>query len=79
LVLASSRRRRGRLDLPGAVTGTGGVALLVYGLWIALAAVPTAVVAIRVRREGLASPAAAAQGQPVTTSTKTVPLPPEGA
>jgi EmrB/QacA subfamily drug resistance transporter len=32
LVLAESARRRGRLDLPGAVTGTGAVALLVYGL-----------------------------------------------
>jgi len=30
--LAGSTRRRGRLDLAGAVTGTGGVALLVYGL-----------------------------------------------
>ena len=30
--LAESARRRGRFDLPGAVTGTGGVALLVYGL-----------------------------------------------
>jgi len=32
LVLPRSARRRGRLDLPGAVTGTAGVALLVYGL-----------------------------------------------
>ncbi len=31
-VLAESPRRRGRFDLPGAITGTGGVALLVYGL-----------------------------------------------
>ena len=31
-VLAESARRRGRFDLPGAVTGTSGVALLVYGL-----------------------------------------------
>jgi MFS family permease len=31
-VLAGSGRRRGRFDLPGAVAGTGGVALLVYGL-----------------------------------------------
>ena len=31
-VLAESPRRRGRFDLPGAITGTSGVALLVYGL-----------------------------------------------
>ncbi len=31
-VLGESARRRGRFDLPGAITGTGGVALLVYGL-----------------------------------------------
>jgi EmrB/QacA subfamily drug resistance transporter len=31
-LLAESPRRRGRFDLPGAITGTGGVALLVYGL-----------------------------------------------
>jgi MFS family permease len=31
-VLAESTRRSGRFDLPGAITGTGGVALLVYGL-----------------------------------------------
>ncbi len=31
-VLAPSSRQRGRFDLPGAITGTGGVALLVYGL-----------------------------------------------
>ena len=31
-VLPESERRPGRFDLPGAVTGTGGVALLVYGL-----------------------------------------------
>jgi len=31
-VLAESPRRPGRIDAPGAVTGTGGVALLVYGL-----------------------------------------------
>jgi EmrB/QacA subfamily drug resistance transporter len=31
-VLAASSRQRGRFDLPGAITGTGGVALLVYGL-----------------------------------------------
>jgi EmrB/QacA subfamily drug resistance transporter len=31
-VLAESTRRRGRFDLPGAVTGTAGMALLVYGL-----------------------------------------------
>jgi len=32
LVLPGSARRRGRLDLPGAITGTAGLALLVYGL-----------------------------------------------
>jgi EmrB/QacA subfamily drug resistance transporter len=32
LVLTESARRRGRFDLPGAIAGTGGVALLVYGL-----------------------------------------------
>jgi EmrB/QacA subfamily drug resistance transporter len=31
-VLAESARQRGRFDLPGAITGTGAVALLVYGL-----------------------------------------------
>ncbi|HEY5990043.1 MAG TPA: MFS transporter, partial [Streptosporangiaceae bacterium] len=31
-VLAESSRQRGRFDLPGAIAGTGGVALLVYGL-----------------------------------------------
>src|SRR5262249_20280924 len=31
-VLAETPRRRGRFDLPGALTGTGGVAALVYGL-----------------------------------------------
>src|SRR5260370_347337 len=31
-VLAETPRRRGRFDLPGAITGTGGVAALVYGL-----------------------------------------------
>ena len=31
-VLVESERRRGRFDLPGAVTGTAGVAALVYGL-----------------------------------------------
>jgi EmrB/QacA subfamily drug resistance transporter len=31
-VLAESQRRRGRFDLPGAITGTAGLALLVYGL-----------------------------------------------
>src|SRR5438067_8311509 len=31
-VLTESRRRPGRIDLAGAVTVTGGVALLVYGL-----------------------------------------------
>ena len=32
MVLAESPRRRGRFDLAGAITGTAGVALLVYGL-----------------------------------------------
>jgi EmrB/QacA subfamily drug resistance transporter len=32
LVLGESARRRGRFDLPGAIAGTAGVALLVYGL-----------------------------------------------
>jgi EmrB/QacA subfamily drug resistance transporter len=31
-VLPGAARRPGRLDLPGAITGTGGVAALVYGL-----------------------------------------------
>jgi len=31
-VMAESPRRPGRIDVAGAVTGTGGVALLVYGL-----------------------------------------------
>ena len=31
-VLSESTRRRGRFDLPGAITSTAGVALLVYGL-----------------------------------------------
>ncbi|MHB1596188.1 MAG: MFS transporter [Streptosporangiaceae bacterium] len=31
-VLGESQRRTGRFDLPGAITSTGGVALLVYGL-----------------------------------------------
>jgi len=31
-VLPAAARRPGRLDLPGAITGTGGVAALVYGL-----------------------------------------------
>ena len=31
-VLAETPRRRGRFDLPGAVTGTAGIAALVYGL-----------------------------------------------
>ncbi len=31
-VLPESERRRGRFDLPGAITGTAGIALLVYGL-----------------------------------------------
>ena len=30
-VLADTPRRRGRFDLPGALTGTGGIAALVYG------------------------------------------------
>jgi len=32
VVLPGTARRPGRLDLPGAITGTGGVAALVYGL-----------------------------------------------
>jgi EmrB/QacA subfamily drug resistance transporter len=32
VVLPPATRRPGRLDLPGAITGTGGVAALVYGL-----------------------------------------------
>jgi EmrB/QacA subfamily drug resistance transporter len=32
VVLPGASRRPGRLDLPGAITGTGGVAALVYGL-----------------------------------------------
>jgi len=32
IVLVGSARHRGRFDLPGAAAGTGGVALLVYGL-----------------------------------------------
>jgi EmrB/QacA subfamily drug resistance transporter len=32
VVLPGAARRPGRLDLPGAITGTGGVAVLVYGL-----------------------------------------------
>src|SRR5206468_2073149 len=31
-VLRESPRQRGRFDLPGAITGTGGIAALVYGL-----------------------------------------------
>jgi EmrB/QacA subfamily drug resistance transporter len=31
-VLAETPRHRGRFDLPGAITGTGGIAALVYGL-----------------------------------------------
>src|SRR4029079_15595134 len=31
-VLAETPRRRGRFDLPGAITGTAGVTALVYGL-----------------------------------------------
>src|SRR5216683_1793213 len=41
-VLAESPRRRGRFDLPGAITGTGGVAALVYGL-VSAAASPDGV------------------------------------
>ncbi|HEX4724624.1 MAG TPA: MFS transporter [Pseudonocardiaceae bacterium] len=36
-VLAESPRRPGRIDVAGAITGTGGVALLVYGLSTAAA------------------------------------------
>ena len=32
LVLAESERHRGELDIPGAITGTGGLLALVYGL-----------------------------------------------
>jgi MFS family permease len=32
VVLPGTTRRPGRLDLPGAITGTGGIAALVYGL-----------------------------------------------
>jgi EmrB/QacA subfamily drug resistance transporter len=31
-VITESARRRGRFDLPGAITGTAGISLLVYGL-----------------------------------------------
>ena len=31
-VLGESERRRGRFDLPGAITGTRGLSALVYGL-----------------------------------------------
>ena len=41
-VLAESPRRRGRFDLPGAITGTAGVTALVYGL-ISAAASPDGV------------------------------------
>src|SRR5258708_7431630 len=41
-VLAGSPRRRGRFDLPGAITGTGGIAALVYGL-VSAAASPDGV------------------------------------
>src|SRR6266705_671183 len=41
-VLAESPRRRGRFDLPGAITGTGGIAALVYGL-VSAAASPDGV------------------------------------
>src|SRR5216684_4064274 len=41
-VLAETPRRRGRFDLPGAVTGTGGIAALVYGL-ISAATTPNGV------------------------------------
>ena len=37
----STAGRRGRFDLPGAITGTGGVAALVYGLTSAAAVSPT--------------------------------------
>jgi hypothetical protein len=30
--VGESKRQRGRFDLPGAITGTGGLAALVYGL-----------------------------------------------
>src|SRR5260370_14023600 len=41
-VLAETARRRGRFDLPGAITGTGGIAALVYGL-VSAAASPDGV------------------------------------
>ena len=41
-VLAETPRRRGRFDLPGAITGTGGIAALVYGL-VSAAASPNGV------------------------------------
>ncbi len=41
-VLAESPRRRGRFDLPGAITGTGGIVALVYGL-VSAAASPNGV------------------------------------
>src|SRR5260370_836932 len=41
-VLAETPRRRGRFDLPGAITGTAGIAALVYGL-ISAAATPSGV------------------------------------
>jgi len=41
-VLAESPRRRGRFDLPGAITGTAGVTALVYGL-ISAATTPNGV------------------------------------
>ena len=37
LVLAEAPRQRGRFDLPGALTGAGGIAALVYGLSAAAA------------------------------------------
>jgi EmrB/QacA subfamily drug resistance transporter len=39
-VLPETPRRRGRFDLPGAITGTGGVAAIVYGLSSAAATGP---------------------------------------
>jgi hypothetical protein len=32
VAIAASRSEAGRIDVAGAITGTGGVALLVYGL-----------------------------------------------
>ena len=41
VVLPEAPRRRGRFDLPGAITGTAGMSAIVYGLTNAAAASPT--------------------------------------